>query len=324
MRWSREASQSLSSGRASAEAAAACLGSHRVGPVLNQVLSSRRSLHEPVELSRPLSAPAPASAGQQCSMWRETARRIARNLAAAASEQKMNLLRVFLVLPVVFLALLSEYQLRSWMTHLKIEEDSIAQLVILHKAVSELRTQQDCYQMPDWARKSNGATIQLQRTSPTYECDSWFCWLKRFIVPVNPPDTILQPGISPGECWPMQGHQGQVVIRLPAKILPSCLTLQHVDPELTPAGFISSAPRQSAVFGLDVDGEEEVPLGSFTFNVHKAPLQTFLLQNNHARAFRYIKVLVKSNWGHPEHTCIYQVQVHGKVVEKNGLLKLDF
>ncbi|XP_031464578.1 sperm-associated antigen 4 protein-like isoform X2 [Phasianus colchicus] len=292
---------------------------------VDKFVQRQRSLHEPVELSRPLSAPAPASAGQQCSMWRETARRIARNLAAAASEQKMNLLRVFLVLPVVFLALLSEYQLRSWMTHLKIEEDSIAQkLVILHKAVSELRTQQDCYQMPDWARKSNGATIQLQRTSPTYECDSWFCWLKRFIVPVNPPDTILQPGISPGECWPMQGHQGQVVIRLPAKILPSCLTLQHVDPELTPAGFISSAPRQSAVFGLDVDGEEEVPLGSFTFNVHKAPLQTFLLQNNHARAFRYIKVLVKSNWGHPEHTCIYQVQVHGKVVEKNGLLKLDF
>lgn len=119
--------------------------------------------------------------------------------------------------------------------------------------------------------------------------------------------------------------------------------------------------------GLDVDSEEEVPLGSFSFNVRKAPLQTFLLevgqgqharedacslplpvfphacnwsppeqqewefeppflcsspfplQNNHSRAFRYIKVLVKSNWGHPEYTCIYRVQVHGKVVEKMAI-----
>ncbi|XP_031413371.1 sperm-associated antigen 4 protein-like [Meleagris gallopavo] len=114
----------------------------------------------------------------------------------------------------------------------------------------------------------------------------------------------------------MQGHQGQVVIRLPAEILPACVTLRHVDPELTPAGFSSSAPGEFAVFGLDVDSEEEVPLGSFSFNVRKAPLQTFLLENNHSRAFRYIKVLVKSNWGHPEYTCIYRVQVHGKVVEK--------
>ena len=41
----------------------------------------------------------------------------------------------------------------------------------------------------------------------------------------------------------------------------------------------------------------------------------FPLQNNHSRAFRYIKVLVKSNWGHPRYTCLYRVQVHGKVVK---------
>lgn len=46
----------------------------------------------------------------------------------------------------------------------------------------------------------------------------------------------------------MQGHQGQVVIRLPAEILPACVTLRHVDPELTPAGFSSSAPGEFAVF----------------------------------------------------------------------------
>lgn len=97
--WSREASQGPSSGRASAEAAAACLGSHAVGPVLSHALSSRRSLPEPAELSRPLSAPAPASAGQQPSVWRE----MGRHLAAAASEHKMSLFRAFIVLSVVSL-----------------------------------------------------------------------------------------------------------------------------------------------------------------------------------------------------------------------------
>ena len=46
----------------------------------------------------------------------------------------------------------------------------------------------------------------------------------------------------------MQGHQGHVVIRLRAEILPACVTLQHIAPELTPAGFPSSAPREFAVF----------------------------------------------------------------------------
>ncbi|XP_048784923.1 sperm-associated antigen 4 protein-like isoform X1 [Lagopus muta] len=152
--------------------------------------------------------------------------------------------------------------------------------------LSELRARQECYQTPDWARKSIGATIDLHRTSPTYTFKCWFCWLHSFIVPVNPPDTILQPGDSPGQCWPIEGHQGQVVIGLPAEILPSCVILEHVDPGLTPAASPSSAPKEFAVFGLDVDSEEEVPLGSFTFDVQKAFLDIFLLQvgqGQHAR-----------------------------------------
>ena len=101
--------------------------------------------------------------------------------------------------------------------------DIVSCLPLGIKAVSELRAQQDCYQMPDWAWKSNGedrghrqaspatlsfstsaascthllpiitgAAIDLQRTSPTYTFKCWFCWLHHFIVPVNPPDTILQ------------------------------------------------------------------------------------------------------------------------------------
>ncbi|XP_021238384.1 sperm-associated antigen 4 protein-like [Numida meleagris] len=122
----------------------------------------------------------------------------------------------------------------------------------------------------------------------------------------------------------MEGHQGQVVIRLPAEILPTCVTVQHIFQEVSPSGTISSAPRDIAVLGLYASRKEEIPLGSFTFDVRKEPIQTFVLTNNPPRAFQYIKFLVKSNWGHPKYTCIYRVQVHGKVVKQkkrffNGL-----
>ncbi|XP_065603650.1 sperm-associated antigen 4 protein-like isoform X2 [Cyrtonyx montezumae] len=131
---------------------------------------------------------------------------------------------------------------------------------------------------------------------------------------MNHPDSILQPSISPGKCWPMEGYQGQVVITLPAEILPTCVTVQHIFKKTSPSGTVSSAPKDVAVLGLDVDREEEVLLGSFTFDVEKEPIQTFLLKKNPPRAFQHIKFLVKSNWGNPEYTCIYRVMVHGKVV----------
>ena len=91
----------------------------------------------------------------------------------------------------------------------------------LQQAVSEQREQLDCYQSPDWALKSlgedtgrqallpcaaprmlplalisslliTGASIDLQRTSPTYTFKCWVCRLRWFWRTMNPPDTILQ------------------------------------------------------------------------------------------------------------------------------------
>ncbi|XP_040975589.1 SUN domain-containing protein 5-like isoform X2 [Aquila chrysaetos chrysaetos] len=74
-------------------------------------------------------------------------------------------------------------------------------------------------EMSDWALKSSGATIDMQRTSETYSCkENWGCRVLWFFRPANPPDAILQPDLSPGDCWPFQGPQGQVVIRLPARV----------------------------------------------------------------------------------------------------------
>ncbi|NXR95501.1 SUN5 protein, partial [Hypocryptadius cinnamomeus] len=125
----------------------------------------------------------------------------------------------------------------------------------------------------------------------------------------------------PGNCWAFKGHQGQVVIKLPARVYLTAITVQHISKDASPSGTIISAPKDIAVFvsllgtsgGVDADREEETLLGVFTYNVEKNPTQTFPLKNMLLpRAFSRVKLLVKSNWGNPWYTCIYRVKVHGK------------
>ncbi|NWT87525.1 SUN5 protein, partial [Lanius ludovicianus] len=130
--------------------------------------------------------------------------------------------------------------------------------------------------------------------------------------------------VSPGNCWAFKGHQGQVVIRLPARVYLTAITVQHITKEASPSGTIISAPKDIAVFVslLGISGgdlamggnrEEETLLGMFTYNTEKDPIQTFPLKNMLLpRAFSHVKLLVRSNWGNPWYTCIYRVQVHGK------------
>ncbi|NXD29803.1 SUN2 protein, partial [Spelaeornis formosus] len=89
---------------------------------------------------------------------------------------------------------------------------------------------------------------------------------------------LLQPNIFPGNCWAFKGHQGQVVIKLPVQVRLTAITLQHITKEVSPSGTIISAPKDFAVFGVDVDREEETLLGMFTYNVEKSPTQTFPLK----------------------------------------------
>ncbi|NXQ18455.1 SUN5 protein, partial [Peucedramus taeniatus] len=128
----------------------------------------------------------------------------------------------------------------------------------------------------------------------------------------------------PGNCWAFKGDQGQVVIKLPARVYLTAITVQHISKDASPSGTIISAPKDIAVFvsllgtsggglALAGDREEETLLGVFTYNVEKNPTQTFPLKIMLLpRAFSRVKLLVKSNWGNPWYTCIYRVKVHGK------------
>ncbi|KAM6231009.1 SUN domain-containing protein 3-like isoform 2-T2 [Spheniscus humboldti] len=173
--------------------------------------------------------------------------------------------------------------------------------------------------MPDWALEAIGATIDAERTSKSYDGGqgkmTW--WLSLFgFSSANPPETILQPRIAPGSCWAFQGSRGHVVIRLPEQIWPTAFTVWHISEAVSPSGEVSSAPKEFAVSGVD-EAAAETLLGTFTYDVHKEIAQTFHVQKELPRTFRYIKFQVQSNWGNPEYTCVYRVQVHGKTASHN-------
>ncbi|NWR55615.1 SUN2 protein, partial [Bucorvus abyssinicus] len=122
---------------------------------------------------------------------------------------------------------------------------------------------------------------------------------------------------SPGHCWPFQGAQSQVLIRLPSKIEPKAVILQHSPNRASPMETISSAPQDFTVSGLDEESKEETLLGTFTYMVWKKPTQTFLLQNGSCKTFCILKLVIWSSWGQSGHTCIYRVKVQGKSTGPN-------
>ncbi|XP_071587775.1 sperm-associated antigen 4 protein-like [Heliangelus exortis] len=178
------------------------------------------------------------------------------------------------------------------------------------------------YKKSDWALKSSGATIDIHLSSETYNTkqDNFFCGDGRFCHSPNPPDTILQEDVSIGKCWPFQGQQGQVVIRLPARVHLTSITLQHNVDEASPSGMVISAPQDVSAYGLEENGEKEILLAKFTYDVAGTSIQTFPLKDApFPTAFSLIKLIVMSNWGNPAYTCIYRVTVHGKPVQERGL-----
>ncbi|NXT38942.1 SPAG4 protein, partial [Pelecanoides urinatrix] len=124
----------------------------------------------------------------------------------------------------------------------------------------------------------------------------------------------FQLDISPAYCWPFQAFQRQVVIRLPTQVRPTAITVQPYLKKSSALGDISNAPRDFTVSGEDEEGEEETLLGMFSYDIEKEPTQTFPLQNELPRAFRLIRLVIQSNWGKSGYTCIYRVQVHGKIM----------
>ncbi|XP_055977524.1 SUN domain-containing protein 5 [Sorex fumeus] len=174
--------------------------------------------------------------------------------------------------------------------------------------------QGDYIEKPDFALKSIGASIDFEQTSATYNYNkarSYWNWIRLWNY-AQPPDVILEPNVTPGNCWAFSGDRGQVTIRMAQKVFLSNVTLQHIPKTISLSGSLDTAPKDFVIYGLEGSLKEEVFLGAFQFQPENI-IQTFPLQNQPLRAFGAVKVKISSNWGSPHFTCLYRVRVHGSV-----------
>ncbi|XP_005879871.2 PREDICTED: SUN domain-containing protein 5 [Myotis brandtii] len=174
--------------------------------------------------------------------------------------------------------------------------------------------QGDYIEKPDFALKSIGASIDFEQTSATYnhnKARSYWNWIRLWNY-AQPPDVILEPNVTPGNCWAFSGDRGQVTIRLAQKVYLSNLTLQHIPKTISLSGSLDTAPKDFVIYGMEGSPREEVFLGAFQFQPENI-IQTFQLQNQPTRTFGAVKVKISSNWGNPRFTCLYRVRVHGSV-----------
>ncbi|NXT91131.1 SPAG4 protein, partial [Anhinga rufa] len=118
----------------------------------------------------------------------------------------------------------------------------------------------------------------------------------------------FQPDASPGYCWPFQGLWSEVLIWLPTQIELTTITIQHT----SKIAFLLGT-------GVDEEGADKTLLRTFIYAMQKDPTQSFPLQNGFSRIFCFSRFVIQSNCRKPGYTCIYQVQMHGKIVGMNAI-----
>jgi SUN domain-containing protein 1/2 len=169
--------------------------------------------------------------------------------------------------------------------------------------------------LPDFALEPAGGTVINTRCSETY--DSYGIQYKIAGIPVwstsVSPRAVIQPRISPGECWAFRGAEGRLVIKLSQLIIPTAFSYEHIPKQISRDGNIDSAPLKFQVRGLadELDTEGHL-LGNYEYLDNDVPLQRFDVQDPNPKPYQFVELVVLSNQGHPEYTCLYRFRVHGK------------
>ncbi|XP_033959217.1 SUN domain-containing protein 3 isoform X1 [Pseudochaenichthys georgianus] len=206
---------------------------------------------------------------------------------------------------------------KETMTNFESQVNTLREEILrLNKVLNSLQPVADT--MPNFALESQEARVLLDRSSQTYSKKGGCAYLFGIFCkrPVHP-RTVLQGG-SPravGRCWPFEGGQGHLFIALSHPAYISHVTLGHISKNLSPTGTIPSAPKTFSVYGMTTLDDKETYLGTSLFDQDGDATQTFELPDHGTGVFKYVKLQVESNWGHPDYTCLYNFRVHGKLAE---------
>jgi len=152
-------------------------------------------------------------------------------------------------------------------------------------------------------------------------------WLNVFFptyYPSNPPQTMLEPSIEVGQCWPMAGTNGTVVVELGRDLQITSIGVQHIPRSLAPDP--TTAPKKLRFYGYTANQWDKAPtnkipegelLGSLDYQV-RSSTQEDLAQYVHPMKdtrYKYVRLEVLNNYGNPNYTCLYRFHVHGKPIE---------
>lgn len=169
--------------------------------------------------------------------------------------------------------------------------------------------------LADYALESSGATIVTTRCTKSY-LEKNIQYSIDGLLPVfftsNSPRVVIQPSMTPGECWSFAGAEGVLVVQLSRTIIPASFTYEHIRKELTPDLHIDSAPKHFRVKSLkDATDQEGLLLGEYYYDREGEPLQHFQVQNPNPVPTRFIELILLSNHGELQYTCLYRFRVHG-------------
>ncbi|KAJ7108175.1 hypothetical protein C8R44DRAFT_636858 [Mycena epipterygia] len=213
---------------------------------------------------------------------------------------------------------------------------------------------------PDFALHSSGAFVIPSITSQTYALRPSTLHGRLFeyftgigVLPGRPPVTALHYDIHHGHCWPFVGSQGQLGIVLAAPVYIEDITIDHVAAAVS-ISRRTSAPRDMEVWAM-VEGQDNIAkmevwraemtqrlereperprmlpkspdyirIASFQYDIHSSNnIQTFPIDTeirNLGIDFGVVVLMVKSNWGMAEFTCLYRIRVHGQAMDASPIL----
>lgn len=169
--------------------------------------------------------------------------------------------------------------------------------------------------MVDYALESSGGSVINTRCTETYSSRTATLSLLGFALwwPTNNPRIVIQPGAHPGECWAFRGAQGYLVIRLSGRVKISAFSLEHIPVTLAPNGKIDSAPKDFSVWGLEHENvnANRVLLGKYVYEHNGTSIQIFNVQRSDCQPYEIVELVIESNHGNMEYTCLYRFRVHG-------------
>eukprot|EP00455_Lapot_gusevi_P033328 TRINITY_DN3642_c0_g1_i1.p1 TRINITY_DN3642_c0_g1~~TRINITY_DN3642_c0_g1_i1.p1 ORF type:complete len:718 (+),score=133.21 TRINITY_DN3642_c0_g1_i1:70-2223(+) len=182
------------------------------------------------------------------------------------------------------------------------------------------RLHADGTEQVDWAFWANGGHI-LEHSQTSQEhlqgLDFLSAWLHESFVDHQKPEQILKPDMTAGNCWPMKGQQGYVVIQLRQPVRLTQVAIEHLSHKI--AVDFSSAPKRMALYGIrSMQHLDQADLlVSFEYRSAARQLQQFSIPQSDV-AYPAVRLEIQSNHGNPNFTCLYRVRVHGEAVAQQS------